>query len=260
MRRKWRSYDLFDRNTRRFPWNFRSQHLTDALVQYILRKYERSDIFKEKRTSSLISTASEKRTSHGRDGILQAALHLFSRLGYDATSIDDIRRAAGFKSKASLYTHFKSKEEIATALLQEIIEQEDQVVMQAYHLADPEPLHRFLAMGKAFITWILSHPQESSFCLLRVQQEALIQGKLAYMGERPLSSDLVLLKLIQELRQAYPVRHIADAALLTMLLGIVSRAGIDQTAFGAQDQETRVRHILEVCMGVLFREPVPLPE
>ena len=208
----------------------------------------------------MISTASEKRTSHGRDGILQAALQLFSRRGYDATSIDDIRRAAGFKSKASLYTHFKSKEEIATALLQEIIEQEDQVVMQAYHLADPEPLHRFLALGKAFITWILSHPQESSFCFLRVQQEALIQGKLAYMGERPLSSDLVLLKLIQELRQAYPVRHIADAALLTMLLGIVSRAAIDQTAFGAQDQETRVRHILEVCMGVLFREPVPLPE
>jgi hypothetical protein len=81
--------------------------------------------------------------------------------------------------------------------------------------------------------------------------------KLAYIGERPLSSDLVLLKRIQELRQAYPVRHIADAALLTMLLGIVSRAAIDQTAFGAKDQETRVRHILEVCMGVLFREPVP---
>src|SRR5258708_39218199 len=89
---------------------FRSQHLTDALVQCILKKYERSDIFKKKRTSSMISTAREQRTSHGRDGILQAALQLFSRRGYDATSIDDIRRAAGFKSKASLYTHFKSKE------------------------------------------------------------------------------------------------------------------------------------------------------
>ncbi|TMD75468.1 MAG: helix-turn-helix transcriptional regulator, partial [Chloroflexi bacterium] len=39
----------------------------------------------------MISTAREKRTSHGRDGILQAALQLFSRCGYDATSIDDIR-------------------------------------------------------------------------------------------------------------------------------------------------------------------------
>ena len=208
----------------------------------------------------MISTASEKPLSHGRDSILQAALQLFSKRGYDATSIDDIRRAAGFKSKASLYTHFKSKEEIASALLQDIIEQEDQVVMQAYHLADPEPLHRFLAMGKAFITWNLSHPQQASFCFLRVQQEALLQGKLAYMGERPLSTDLVLLKLLQELRQEYPVRQIADAALLTMMLGLVSRAAIDQAAFGAVNRETRVQHIMEVCMGMLFREAVLLPE
>ncbi len=208
----------------------------------------------------MISTASEKPLSHGRDGILQAALQLFSKRGYDATSIDDIRRAAGFKSKASLYTHFKSKEEVASALLQDIMEQEDQVLMQAYHLADPEPLHRFLAMGKAFITWSLSHPQEASFCFLRVQQEALIQGKLAYMGEHPLSSDLVLLKLLQALRQDYPVRHIADAALLTMILGLVSRAAIDQAAFGAVNRETRVQQIMEVCMGMLFREAVLIPE
>jgi AcrR family transcriptional regulator len=208
----------------------------------------------------MISTESEKPKSQGRDGILQAALHLFSKRGYDATSIDDIRQTAGFKSKASLYTHFKSKEEIASALLQEIIEQEDQVVMRAYQSADPEPLHRFLAIGKAFIAWVLSHPQEVAFCFLRVQQEALIQGKLAYMGERPLSSDLVLLKLIHELRQEYPVRPIADTALLTMISCIVSRAAIDQAAFGAVNQETRVQHIMEVCLGVLFRESVPLPE
>jgi hypothetical protein len=111
----------------------------------------------------------------------------------------------------------------------------------------------------SYITWSLSHPQEASFCFVRVQQEALIQGKLAYTGERPLSTDLVLLKLIQELRQEYPVRDIANTALLTMILGIVSRAAIDQAAFGAVDRETRVQHILEVCLGVLFRVPVPLP-
>jgi AcrR family transcriptional regulator len=143
------------------------------------RGKERVSGSKEKRTYAMISPAREKPRPHGRDGILQAALQLFSRRGYDATSIDDIRQAAGFKSKASLYTHFKSKEEIASALLQEILEQEDQVVMQAYHLAEPEPLHQFLSLGKAFITWSLSHPQEASFCFLRVQQEALIQGKLA---------------------------------------------------------------------------------
>jgi AcrR family transcriptional regulator len=208
----------------------------------------------------MTSTNNEKYPSHGRDSILQAALQLFSSRGYDGTSIDDIRHAAGFKSKASLYTHFKSKEEIATALNQDIIEKEDRVVMHAYHAADPEPLLQFLAIGKAFITWTVSHPQEFSFCFLRVQQEALIQGKLAYMGERPLSSDLVLLKLIHELRQDYPVRHIADIALLAMIVGMVSRATIDQTAFGTGNQEIIVQQIVEICFGILFYEPVPIPE
>jgi AcrR family transcriptional regulator len=204
-------------------------------------------------------TAHERNASHGRDSVLRAALQLFSMRGYDGTSIDDIRQAAGFKSKASLYTHFKSKEEIAAALLQDIIEKEDRVVMQAYHAAEPEPLAQFLAIGKVFITWSLSHPQESSFCFLRVQQEALIQGKLAYMGERPLSLDLVLLQLIQELRQHYPVRPIADTALLTMIVSVVIRAAIDQAAFGITDQTAIMQQIIEVCVGMLFYEPVSIP-
>jgi AcrR family transcriptional regulator len=207
----------------------------------------------------MISTTSEKKTTHGRDGILQAALQLFSTRGYDGTSIDDIRQTAGFKSKASLYTYFKSKEEIASALLQDILEEEDRVIMQEYHTAKPEPLSQFLAIGKSFIAWSLSHPQESSFCFLRVQQEALIQGKLAYMGERPLSSDLIMLKLIHELRQNYPVRPIADAALLTMIVGMVSRAAIDQAAFATANQGTIVQQIIETCYGMLFYEPVSIP-
>ncbi len=203
---------------------------------------------------------SEKNSLHGRALILQSALQLFSGRGYDGTSIDDIRQAAGFKSKASLYTHFKSKEEIASALLKDILEEEDRVVMQAYAAAKPEPLHQLVAMGRAFITWGLSHPQEYAFCFLRVQQETLIQGKPAtFMGEHPQTSDLLLLHLIHELRRDYPVRQIADAALLSMIISLVSRGSIDQAAFGAISLETRAQQIIEVCVNILFTEPVPLP-
>src|SRR5258708_27968263 len=106
------------------------------------------------KVNTIIALAeSKKNSSHGRALILQSALQLFSGRGYDGTSIDDIRQAAGFKSKASLYTHFKSKEEIASALLKDILEEEDRVVMQAYAAAKPEPLHQLVAMGRAFITW-----------------------------------------------------------------------------------------------------------
>jgi AcrR family transcriptional regulator len=208
----------------------------------------------------MVLAESEKNSSRSRTIILQSALQLFSGRGYDGTSIDDIRQAAGFKSKASLYTHFKSKEEIASALLKDILEEEDRAVMQAYATTKPEPLHQLVAMGRAFIEWGLSHPQEYAFCFLRVQLETLIQGKSATsMGERPQSSDLVLLNLIHELRKEYPVRQIADAALLSMIMGLISRVAIDQTAFGAISLEAKVQQTIEVCVTILFTEPVSLP-
>lgn len=208
----------------------------------------------------MVLVENEKNSSRGRTLILQSALQLFSKRGYDATSIDDIRQVAGFKSKASLYTHFKSKEDITSALLEDILEEENRVVMQAYAAAKPEPLHQLVAMGKTFIEWGLHHPQKYAFCFLRMRQETLIQGKVATaMEQHPQSSDIILLNLIHELRRDYAVREIADAALLSMMISLVSWAVIDRTAFGAISVETKVQQIIEVCAGILFAEPMPLP-
>ncbi len=48
--------------------------------------------------------------------ILQAARSLFARLGYSATSVDDIAQEAGV-AKGTVYLYFKSKEEVFAALL-----------------------------------------------------------------------------------------------------------------------------------------------
>ena len=207
----------------------------------------------------MVLTESQKHSSHSRTLILQSALQLFSTRGYDGTSIDDIRQAAGFKSKASLYTHFKNKQEVASALLQDILVEEDRVVMLAYTMTEPEPLQKLVAVTRAFITWGVSHRQEYAFCFLRVQQEMLIQGKVPSYEEGSQSSDFILLNLLQELRREYPVRPIVDSALLSMMIGMISRAIIDQAAFGPANQETRVEHILQACFGILFRKPVPIP-
>ncbi len=90
--------------------------------------------------------------------------------------------------------------------------------------------------------------------------ETLIQSKpTPSLGERLQSSDLLLLNLLHELRREYPVRQIADTALLGMIMSLISRAVIDQAAFGAISLETRVQQIIEVCVNILFTEPVPLP-
>ncbi len=53
--------------------------------------------------------------------ILEAALDLFSTQGFEATSVSQIADAVGIR-KASLYSHFASKQEILDALVQNVLE------------------------------------------------------------------------------------------------------------------------------------------
>ena len=54
--------------------------------------------------------------------ILNAALELFSVQGFEATSISQIASAVGIR-KASLYSHFESKQAILDGLVQEVLAQ-----------------------------------------------------------------------------------------------------------------------------------------
>ena len=54
--------------------------------------------------------------------ILEASLELFSVQGFEATSISQIAGAVGIR-KASLYSHFESKQAILDALVRDVLEQ-----------------------------------------------------------------------------------------------------------------------------------------
>lgn len=199
-----------------------------------------------------------ERAQDSRAIILNAALQLFTLRGFDGTSIDDIRQAAGFRSKASLYTHFKSKEEVATALLERILEDEERAVLRAYESAERYPYIMLLAMTRAFIVWGLTHPREYAFCFLRVQQEAILGGQFGYLAQRPSESFGLFLLVIAELRKSHPVRNMSNAALFTMAIGLISRAVIDTVSFGEISLEEKARQILEATLGVIFSERTPI--
>ncbi len=57
------------------------------------------------------------------EGILSAAKRVFSRKGYEATTVEDIAQEAGF-GKASLYFYFKKKEEVFLSLIKEGLERQ----------------------------------------------------------------------------------------------------------------------------------------
>ena len=58
-----------------------------------------------------------------RDAILEAAIGVFAQHGFDAATTDAIARAAGL-SKGGLYWHFRSKDDILAALLEQFFNQE----------------------------------------------------------------------------------------------------------------------------------------
>ena len=60
-------------------------------------------------------------TDERRRKVLAAALECFETLGYEATTIDDIRARSG-ASTGSIYHHFESKEGVAAALYVEALE------------------------------------------------------------------------------------------------------------------------------------------
>ena len=59
--------------------------------------------------------------------IVEAAIAVFSRLGFHKARMDDIAREAGV-SKGTLYWYFESKDAITKALLQYLFDQEVQEV------------------------------------------------------------------------------------------------------------------------------------
>ncbi len=81
------------------------------------------------------------RTSDARDKIIEAACELFHQRGYQAVGVQEICDAAGVK-KGSFYHFFRSKQELAVAMLDRMWEQvQEQEIGPAFDPALP-PLQR----------------------------------------------------------------------------------------------------------------------
>ena len=96
--------------------------------------------------------------------ILTASLNLFSVQGFEATSISQIASAVGIR-KASLYSHFESKQAILDALVADILAQYD--------------AHSIFA-GAAW-----DHDAESGQALTPETAAQMIQGQIRYILHDP---------------------------------------------------------------------------
>ena len=106
-----------------------------------------------------------------RELILTTALGLFAERGYFATSVHDIRHAAGL-STGSLYHHFDGKEAIARAIYADLLKRMTEVVEEAA-ASQPTVKGRCRAIVAALFTLTETDPLTAHFVLHARHREFL---------------------------------------------------------------------------------------
>lgn len=91
--------------------------------------------------------------------ILEHALALFMKKGYEGASMSDLAAATGIK-KASLYAHYSGKEEIFSAVFTGVVEEYRETI-QALTLKreDESALTRLERMFRAFLRYCHNNPR-----------------------------------------------------------------------------------------------------
>jgi AcrR family transcriptional regulator len=90
-----------------------------------------------------------------RQELITAARRLFRHQGFHATSLDDILDLAQVK-RGNLYFHFKSKEDLALAALEEALAGEFPF-LDRFMGAEPDPLARLGRMIDGVVGYIAAH-------------------------------------------------------------------------------------------------------
>src|SRR2546427_13226805 len=76
------------------------------------------------------SPPKRRRREGPRRRLMDSAMSVFARFGYERATVDEIVREAGF-SKGAFYVHFESKEDLFWEMLQERIDAQQESLRQA---------------------------------------------------------------------------------------------------------------------------------
>ena len=100
-----------------------------------------------------------------RKKLLSAAIVIFGRKGYHATTVPMIVRAAN-SSVGSFYFYFRNKEDIFAAALEALGEQISSALNEALRAAGPDVLARMRAAVKALVQFLAENPEEARILIV----------------------------------------------------------------------------------------------
>lgn len=129
------------------------------------------------------------RPGHDQAAVLAAAIDLFNRKGYDATSIGDLAEALGV-TKSAIYHHVDSKEQLLAEALDEALAGLEAAVRQA-RTADGSADERLRGVVRRSVEVLVAH-QPAVTLLLRVHGNSETE-RAALRRRRAIDADLAAL-------------------------------------------------------------------
>jgi AcrR family transcriptional regulator len=138
--------------------------------------------------------SSEARSQDSRDEILKAAIQLFASRGFHETSMAEVARAAHV-SKALIFWHFKTKEELFMAVLSCLLE--PYVIDFAEEAGALDEKAQILKLVDAYLSFVRDNASSVRFFVAQLLHDAHLADGLVgqvlqlYDGYRALLTDLI---------------------------------------------------------------------
>src|SRR2546427_12168978 len=100
-------------------------------------------------TTAAAPVAKRRRREETRQRLLDSALGVFARHGYERATVDAIVREAGF-SKGAFYVHFESKDDLFWAMLEQRINRQLDTFREALDASVPVTQNLQSILSSAF--------------------------------------------------------------------------------------------------------------
>lgn len=188
------------------------------------------------------------RPGYDRRGLLDAAIAVFNESGYDGTSVAALAARLGL-SKAALYHHFSSKEEILETALGEALDGLEGVLSETGEGADAvRPGARLAAVLQGAVGVLVEH-LPSVTLLLRVRGNSEVERRAL---ERRRAFDQAVTAIVRAAQEEGAVRADVDASVATRLLfGMVNSLVEWYRPNGPEGADALARDVLAVALDGL---------
>ena len=166
----------------------------------------------------------ERQKLETRRAILDAAVELFTKHGYENFSLRQVAEAIGY-SPTTIYLYFENKDDLLFHTAMEGFLTFGQMLQDAYDSSD-DPLERLRVEGKAYVRFALEHPV--SYRLMFMQRGEFLERETPAGYESVIDSFGILERTIQECLDAGYLkagdRRSYAAVLWTSVHGVASLA------------------------------------